>query len=109
MRNVMRANGDGRLGFVSHFFILNNGALILNDLQMLDGSVIDAGESGLVAKDELEALAVVGQVTERPGEAAIGAGVREFRRHAMGVFEHVVPEDVGFHDGKPGKTPAGGG
>jgi len=76
---------------------------------VLDGAVIGAGESGFVAEDQLEALAVVGQVLEGPCQAGVRAGVFECRWKVLVVFEHVVVEDAGFDGGEATEAPLGGG
>ncbi len=74
---------------------------------MFEGPFVDAGEGGLVADDEGEGAAGVGEVLKGPGESGVGSG--EVGRDVAGFFEGVVEEEVGFDGREAAEAPAGGG
>lgn len=81
----------------------------MQNLKLLEGAVVDAGEGGFVAQQEGDGGSAVGQAAEDPGETAIVVDGFEFV-FEVGLGEHeLVIEQVGFEIGDAAEAPAGDG
>ena len=76
---------------------------------MAEGSVMGSGEGAFVADDHGDALAVVGEALEDPGEAVVVGHVGAFAVHVFAAVEEVVVVHAGFDIDEAAEAPAGGG
>ena len=85
----------------------------LEQVQLLERTVIGALEGAFVADQEGEALAVVGEFLESVGEAVVVAGVlvhlTEFIFDVFGAAHDFVAEESGLDGLEAAEAPAGGG
>ena len=76
---------------------------------MLEGPVVGAAQGVLVAKNEGEAVAVVGEVAEDPGQAVRIGDALVGLVEVLLTVERVKVQQRGFEDGDAVEAPAGDG